>query len=320
MSPPPWQAVAEQLRQGHWLEALSEARTLRSSPSDDLAWIEAVLARAYVRMGCPAEALEAATSAARAQTGSLITLALAESELASGEPGAARSKLQALLEEVLSNDVKHEATLSLCTVLRASGEAEVGYGLACGALDRADVRNDELAAEEALIVVGHTAWASGLVLEAQGAFERALEERNERDAPPTLRAEALDGLGLCARHRTRPFDAVQHHRDALKLWIEGTGEKSGPVSACSHRLAQALHRTGDFEAAREEMSRSLLATGQTLGRDHVDTWITRFELARYEMDCGDPEHGLPRMVNARDEVARRLGRTHPVVVAMDRFL
>lgn len=315
------EALAAQLRQGLWRKTADQARAARAEPSPGLAEIEAVLARAYVRLGQPEEALEAATSASRGIHSHWVSLALAEAELAAGEPGAARARLTELRSQIADQPpLRDQVDLALATVLRASGEAEQGYGIAVAVLARAEDADDDVLTEEALIVVGHTGWASNLVLEAEGAFERALELRTARDAAPTLRAEALDGLGLCARHRGRPFDAVAHHRNARALWVEATGEDSGPVSACAHRLAQALHRTGDFEAARNEMSRALLATGATLGRDHVDTWITRFELARYEVDCGDPEHGLPRMLNARDEVAARLGRSHPVVLAMGRFL
>ena len=102
--------------------------------------------------------------------------------------------------------------------------------------------------------------------------------------------------------------------------MAGTGDDGGPVSACRHSLAQALHHTGDFAEARDEMARSLLGTAKSLGRDHVDTWITRFELARYDVDCGDMEDGFARMQAARDEVAKRLGAQHPAVRAMDRWL
>lgn len=310
------------LREGAWVELVAAARAQRATVGLDTPRVEALLARAWVRLGQPPDAIEAAESAARQRTHAAIQLALGEAKLASGQPGTARALLMEVLEGAPEGSLLlHEATCALAMVQRAVGEAEHGYARATWALARAqDQDEDPLRVEEALVVVGHTAWASGQTAEATTAFERVLALRRAREAAPVLRAEALDGLGVCARHDSRPFDAVGHHRQALELWVAGAGEDSGPVSACLHQLAQALHRTGDFVAARNEMARALLATGATLGKDHVDTWITRFELARYEVDCGNPELGLRRMAESRAEVARRLGDTHPVVRAMDRYL
>jgi len=310
------------LRDGEWVRVVAAAREARATVGPDTPRVEALLARAYVRLGQPDDATEAAESAHRASNRADVGLAYGESLLAAGEPGEARAVLEAVRTSC-SNEgdlLTHEVDLALAMVLQASGEPELGYGLAVRRLEHARVVDDPLRIEEALVVVGNTAWASGRTSDAEDAFERAQVRRDARQAAPVLRAEVLDGLGICARHDNRPFVAVERHREALELWVAGAGEDSGPVSACLHRLAQALHRTGDFAAARNEMSRALLATARTLGADHVDTWITRFELARYEVDCGHPEVGLQRMATAREEVARRLGPTHPVVSAMDRYL
>lgn len=307
------------LREGAWVELVAIARAARAIPDVQTPHVEALLARAWVRLGQPDEAAEAAASARRASSSDDVILASAETQLAGGDPGLGRAELEAI--GATGGQLRHECDLTLAMLLRATGEVEQAYAKATAVLARAHAQSeDPLRVEEALIVVGHTAWPTGAVDAARGAFERALLRRKGREAAPVLLAEALDGLGVCARHDNAPFEAVKLHEQALEQWVAGAGEDSGPVSACRHHLAQALHRTGDFLAARDEMARALLATGATLGKDHVDTWITRFELARYELDCGDPERGLPRMAQARSEVARRLGKDHPVVLAMDRFL
>lgn len=315
------QALHDRLREGAWVDVVAEARAMRAAVDAQTPQVEAVLARAWVRLGQPPDALEAARSAWLHSDLVEVGLALGEALLASGDPGGARARLDQARERCEDGSpLAAEVDRARAMVLQASGEPELGLGLATRLLVEAEAGDDALSVEECLIVVGHTAWASGRLDTARGAFERALTLRLGRTCEPTLVAEALDGLGVCARHDNAPFESVELHRRALEQWVAGTGEESGPVSACRHRLAQALHRTGDFLAAREEMRRALLATGATLGRDHVDTWITRFELARYEVDCGRPEHGLPRMAEAREEVARRLGDTHPVVRTMDRYL
>jgi hypothetical protein len=85
-------------------------------------------------------------------------------------------------------------------------------------------------------------------------------------------------------------------------------------------MAQALHRTGDFFGARQEMAEALRVTVRNFGPDHVDSWITRFELGRFEVDTGEVEEGFHRMQEARKVVTGHLGKQHPVVVAMDRWL
>ncbi|MFT7521962.1 MAG: tetratricopeptide (TPR) repeat protein [Kiritimatiellia bacterium] len=307
------------LRSGLWLQVRDEARELVDT--DDDGQICAVLSQAYQRLGLPQEASQAADQAARIGDHWSVQLALGEAALGQGRPELARSLLEDATDPIgPDNKGWHELTLALAVVLRAAGEAEHGYGLAQRALVEAELAKEEQSINESLIVVGHCAYGCALPNEAEGAFSRALELRQAQGEAEVLLAEAYDGLGMCARAQGRPFDAVAYHRKALERWTSSLAEDSGPVSACRHRLAQALHRTGDFPAARDEMARSLLLTARTLGTDHVDTWITRFEMARYDVDCGDLDGTFQRMADARAEVARRLGAQHPVVRSMDRFL
>lgn len=311
-------SAAALLRAGRWREARSQADA--ELPHDLDGTAAAVLARIAVALGDPALAREAVRAATRLGAGPLVRLAVAEVALATGDPGAAYAEIAELAARDDLGELEPEVRLARSWILRAVGEPEKAYGAAGVALELAEQSGDPLAVEQALHTLGHAAWASGLVPEAWGAFERLLEQREARGAEPAHLAEAHEGLGLCARHRGDPFEAVRQHRAALVAWNSALGPGSGPESASRHRLAQALHRTGDFLAARDEMAQALLLTARTLGADHLDTWITRFEHARYEVDAGDLEHGFTRMEAARAEVARRLGRQHPVVTAMDRFL
>lgn len=316
-------ALRDLLRQGGWVRAEAEGSAALAASEDADGELGAVVARARFRLGLPDPCAAAARAALRRAGDAAswrVRLAWAESRLAQGEPGEARALLQALLDEVHDDpEATHDLRLALSVTLRAQGEASRGYALACTTLAAAEVAEDALATEEALAVVGHTAWAADRPREAEEAFSRLHTLRAARVAPPALLAEAHDGLGHVLRRR-EPFEAVTHHRAALRAWEEATGPDSGPVSHCLHQLAQAEHHTGDFQAARDTMARALLTTAATLGHDHIDTWITRFEMARYDVDCGEMEDGFVRMERARAEVARRLGPQHPVVRAMDRYL
>lgn len=325
MTPSPVTAAALRalLRDGAWVRVEAEGTAALGTTEDADGELGAVVARARFRLGLP-DACAAAARSARHRAGGTaswrVRLAWAESRLADGEPGEARALLEAVLDDVADDAyATHEVRLALAVTLRAQGEASRGYALACTTLAAAEVAEDTLAIEEALAVVGHTAWAADRPREAEEAFSRLHGLRSARVASPALIAEAHDGLGHVLRRR-EPFEAVTHHRAALRAWEQATGPDSGPVSHCLHQLAQAEHHTGDFQAARDTMARALLTTAATLGHDHIDTWITRFEMARYDVDCGEMEDGFVRMERARSEVARRLGAQHPVVRAMDRYL
>ena len=68
------------------------------------------------------------------------------------------------------------------------------------------------------------------------------------------------------------------------------------------------------------MARAWETTRTRFGADHVDTWIASFELGRFRMDCGEVPEGLHAMERARARTAEILGREHPTVKAMDRWL
>lgn len=244
----------------------------------------------------------------------------APSAPAAGSPPDARESATQAFREAAEAEVW--LGVALAEAHRSAGEPETGLAVAMRAVAFAEHAfgggSSELA--EALHAVGSCQHAAGHELQAREALVRALALRRELGADHPDVAATLDALGLVERARNRPFDAVKRHREALAIWIGRLGEHAGPVGGCRHALAQALHRTGDFQGAREEMRQALLVTGRTFGANHVDTWIARFELGRFEVDCGQMEEGFQAMEAARTRVRELLGRDHPVAKAMDRWL
>jgi tetratricopeptide (TPR) repeat protein len=294
---------AELLLAGRPLEALVAAD---GTPSDPAAQEAAV--RALVALVRPQEALERVSSLPREGS-----VAWALVHLATGEPGRGR----ALLASEPADDVLVRTTLA--ELHRAAGdpgravqEAAVAMGLA-REVDPRWSGHAGLALGRALGSAGDEGRAEIVVRDALEVFETHCPET-------VLVAEALDAAGSLARRLREPARAVLLHRRALALWEARLGSDSGNTAACRYALAQALHRTGDFPEALATMQRAFLLTQGALGADHLDTWITRFELGRMEVDAGDPLAGFPRMEAARREVATRLGPQHPVVRAMDRHL
>lgn len=291
----------------------------------------ALLSRTWLRLGCPEKAMKAAEEAASRSEHWEVTLALGEALIGMGQPRAA----QALLVDGMrrargqarppAEDPDTEAEVALAVALaeayRASGDAEAGLDMARRAARHAEKRFGlpALQTAEALFAQGSCLRGAGKADEARDVLRRALDIRRAHVPESTDVAATLDALGAVERVRRKPFEAVKLHREALTLWINRLGEEASPVGACRHMLAQALHRTGDFLAAREEMRQAAEITRNTLGEDHVDTWITAFELGRFEMDCGELD-GLRQMEKAKEAVEQRLGKSHPVVRAMASWL
>jgi tetratricopeptide (TPR) repeat protein len=300
---------------------------LASATEPEIAELWALAARANARLGDPRSALRAAEEATRRSGGWEAALALGEAWIGNAEPWRARSTLQEALErsrEARPRPPEAEVWLgvALADACRAAGDPEAGIAAA--------IRAETWAIEHfgpTTFEVTEAMHAHGMCLHAAGRDERAREVlakclaiRRKLDPTHPDVAATLDALGLVERGRRNPFEAVKLHREALALWTSRLGEDAAPVGACRHSLAQALHRTGDFEGARREMAVAVLITGRAFGKDHVDTHIARFELGRFEVDCGQVEEGLRAMEDARAAVRERLGAEHPVVKSMDRWL
>lgn len=329
--------VAAHLRDGEWLLARAGAKAaLATATGAERGRLLALLARIHVRLGEPREAGLAAEEAARCGDGWEIRLAVGEASHAAGEPTVARATLVAALETLREPDT-HATTpdafrdtavaevalgVALAEACRGAGDPAAGLAAAARALAHAEVAFGpaSIEAAEAHHVYGACQHAAGHGLKAREALERALELRRRLAPDGVGVAAAEDALGLVARAAGQAERAVAHHRAALAIWVARLGDRAGPVGACRHALAQALHRTGDFTGARDEMTLALRITERTCGGDHVDTWIARFEHGRFDVDCGRVAEGLQVMVEARDRVAARLGRDHPVVRSMDRWL
>ncbi|MCB9673923.1 MAG: tetratricopeptide repeat protein [Alphaproteobacteria bacterium] len=301
--------VAELLLAGEPVRAEVEAvARLERSDADDAARIG--LVRARVALGRPEAAREALVGLGRDTPHHRVAHALAA--LASGEPSRAKA---ILLDD--SGDLLVLVTRS--EVTRASGDPAVATQLAARARDAAEGGDPRWVAIADLQLARCIADSGDLGV-GRALAERAHAAFQEHGPGTVLEAEALDVAGALARKDGDPLVAVAMHERALGIWLATCPAESALVAGCRYSLAQALHRADDFPRALTEMQSAFLATQQAFGPDHLDTWITRFELGRMEVDNGEMLDGFPRMEAARAEVAKRLGRQHPVVRAMDRLL
>lgn len=320
--------VRAHLRAGELLLARAGARGALRTCRDphERALLDALLARTELALGRPRGALDRARRAVDAWDHWETRLALGEAWVGAGEPGRARVVLREVLEAMgppASRAVGLAASqvgTALAEASRAAGEPETGLAEATRAQWAAEAHVGPTAPEvaAALRVVGECQRLTGDPDGALVTLTRALDIAWAHGGATV--AAVLDALGAAERTRGSPFLAVAHHREALERWEAVAGEDSGPVGGCLHALAQATHRTGDFLAAHAHMARALAITARTMGADHLDTHITAFELGRMEVDIGQMEEGFGRMEAARAVVRERLGRDHPVVLAMARWL
>jgi len=316
--------IRNHLRNGEpGLARVGAEGALDGASDDDRGQLLALLSRALLRLGQPRQALRKAEAAAEQTAHWEATLALGEALVAMGEAHPARALLTGALSTG-SDDAAAAVQLNaaLAEACRAAGDPVTGIDVATRAVMLAErthgIGSPDVA--EALHGLGVCLHAADRTADAAEVLKRALQLR-VRHAPLTSdHATTLDALGSVRRKQSKPFDAVKLHRQALEIWRQQVGERAGPVGACRHQLAQALHRTGDFVAAKNEMEAAYGITVATLGPDHVDTWICAFELGRMELDIGMPEEGIARMTEARGEVEHRLGARHPVVLSMNAHL
>lgn len=324
----PADVIRNHLRNGEpELARVGALGALQSCPEADRGELFALLARALHRLGQPRKAMEYAEEAARRVVHWEASLALAEAMVGLGEPVGARAVLTEALKRVRADASEEPDALvglgaALAEAWRAAGEPRAAIEIAREAVREARHHHGEGSAElaEALHELGVCLHGAGEHLEARGVLDTALQIRRAESRGTSDHAATLDALGAVHRRLRAPAAAVALHREALSLWEANFGPGTGPEGACRHSLAQALHDTGDFHGARAEMDHAWRLTSRALGPDHVDTWITAFELGRLELDCGDAMEGMQRMEAARSVVRERLGAGHPVVKAMDRWL
>ncbi|MCB9744159.1 MAG: tetratricopeptide repeat protein, partial [Alphaproteobacteria bacterium] len=130
----------------------------------------------------------------------------------------------------------------------------------------------------------------------------------------------LDGLGLSLRRLREPERALVCHERALALHRAAFGDWHPGVAGGLHARAQALHRLGRFEEARESLAEAWAISARVQGAEHPDALVTAFELGRMEVDCGRVEEGFARMGEAFEALRAKLGPQHPTVVAMAGWL
>lgn len=306
--------------QGEYSLALACARQVEG------VWGRIEETRALIWLGRYEEALVCARSAVAQADGASIGLAhtvLTEALVAVGQPG------DALAEGLTAVAISEGVPLVHGLALNALAAAEHTYGRgpeaigtatrAINALTRAGGRPRDIAlAVQTLAEAFHV---SGRYAQASDTWNRTLTLRRKvmPDDHPEI-GVTVSGMALTARRLGLFKIAAELHEKAMGIYRARFDAEHPAIAACLHGLAQALHRQGRFGEARDRLAEALELSERRQGPDHMHTWITRFELGRMEVDCGEPERGYARMEAARLRLTEQLGADHPTVKAMAAWL
>lgn len=210
--------------------------------------------------------------------------------------------------------------LMVAEIARAAGDTAIAVSRAHTTRQAARALEDSLWWSHATLQLAACIHDTGDIELAGALCKSALDAFRSAVPESVAVAEALDQSGANARQRGDPKQAITFHTEALEIWKHQLGPDSPRIAGCLYSLAHAQHRSGDFPASLVTMQEALDRTVRAWGPDHLDAWITRFEVGRLAVDNGEMLDGFPQMEEARAVVASRLGPTHPVVRSMDRYL
>jgi class 3 adenylate cyclase/tetratricopeptide (TPR) repeat protein len=158
--------------------------------------------------------------------------------------------------------------------------------------DDPDAEQIRSRAREMLVRAGDRADSLGANVEAQRAFERAVELEDD----PFRRAELLERAGTMARAGARTDEASAHYGRAIELF-EAAGA-THPAARVSARQAEILWDRGRLEQGLDSMNRSF----EVLSQDEPDEDLAGLaaQLGRFLFFAGETELAFQRIEAALD--------------------
>jgi tetratricopeptide (TPR) repeat protein len=141
-----------------------------------------------------------------------------------------------------------------------------------------------------LVRAAERAASLGANLEAQRAFERALELTDE----PIVKAELHEQAGTMARIGGRADDATSHYEASIGFFE--AADATHPASRVSARLAEVLWDRGRLEQGLENMDRAF----EVLSKEQPDEDLASLaaQIGRFMFFAGDIDLSLQRIEKA----------------------
>jgi serine/threonine-protein kinase len=214
-------------------------------------------------------------------------------------PGTAPALVETLLElasvrfEEGAND-EAESLLREAVAIAAATEGPQGPGVAAATTDLAAVFR-----------------ARGQFDEAESLSREAIAMRRAAGDAAGL-ADALNGLGVILNDARRPADAVVVLREAVGLSRAARADHTKTVLAeCN--LAQALHRSGELDAAIQTFERCIADRRRLLGETHPDVGLALNNLALVHSNRNEYEAAERLMTEALAIQRAAYGDKHTAV-------
>ena len=211
---------------------------------------------------------------------------------------------------------KHLAAAEFLGSTGSAAEDEIVEVVATHYLDAYQAAPDDPDADEIrttaramLVRAAERAASLAATVEAQRAYERALELTDEPDAQAELHEQA----GIMARAGTRADEAIAHYERAIELF-EAAGS-THPAARVSARLAEILWvDKGRLEEGIENMERAF----EVLSTDEPDEALASLaaQLGRFLFFHGEADLALQRIETAL-EIAEALGAAEIVAEALN---
>jgi tetratricopeptide (TPR) repeat protein len=222
---------------------------------------------------------------------------------------------------------KHLAAAQFLSSVPSAEEDEIVEVIAAHYLDAftaapedADAEDIRAMAREMLVRAGERAGSLAANLEAQRAFERALELTDD----PLVRADLEERAGTMARSGLRPDEAATHYERAIEL-LEAEGG-THPAARVSARLAEIHWDRGRLEQGLDSMNRAY----EVLSEDDPDEDLAALaaQLGRFLLFAGESDLAFQRTESALklaealllpEVLSQALNTKAILLVADDRF-
>ncbi|MFF7251548.1 FxSxx-COOH system tetratricopeptide repeat protein [Embleya sp. NPDC008237] len=156
---------------------------------------------------------------------------------------------------------------------------------------------------------GYTATPTKAILVWETAYQDATESL-ANDHP--LRALIAGRLGVAYHRGNDPEKAIPKLREAVDGAIRRHGPRADHTLNLRTILADALRDAQESAQAIHEYQAVLCATERELGKDHVDTLISRYNLAVAYQATGAPKQATGTLEALLTDCRRTLGDLHPL--------